>query len=103
MLVFKSVSSNNKEEWSQALTSCRPLVIADILEYLDEDKPLKLDINKASLDELEVHLDVSHTIAKEIFKTRAKEGYLDIDILTNIKGVGRKTLEQAKIVFIIDE
>ena len=192
MLAFKSVSSNNKEEWSQALTSCRRLlegladkllpaseekvngrvlkqgqyvnrlwafmdksiesdsnkalakahvdflgswlekvnklankgvhaelnqleavkavfhtylVIADILEYLDknESKPAKLNINKATLDELEVHLDVSRVIAKEIFKTRAKEGYLDIEILSNIKGVGKKTLEQVKRVFTVDE
>ena len=190
MLAFKSVSSNNKEEWSQALTSCRRLlegladkllpaseekvngrvlkqgqyvnrlwafmdnsiesdsnkalakahvdflgswlekvnrlankgvhaelnqleavkavfhtylIIADILEYLNKSKPSKLNINQASLDELEVHLDVSRAIAKEIFKTRAKEGYLDIDILSNIKGVGKKTIEQAKIVFMIDE
>lgn len=169
MLAFKAVSSNKKEEWSHALTSCRRLlegladelfpasdekvngrvlkqtqyvnrlwafmdkaiqsdsnkalakahidllgswmektnkltqkgvhasvtqieatktvfhtylVIADILDYLDKDtnKKDKPDINTASLDDIEVLLDVSRNIAKEIYKVRVQEGYIDIDI-----------------------
>ncbi len=191
MLAFKSVSSTKKEEWSQALTSCRRLlesladkllpassekidgrvlkqgqyvnrlwafmdksiesdsnkslakthidflgswlekvnklankgvhaelnqleavkavfhtylVVADILEYLiqEETTSTKPNINTASLDELEVHLNISRSIAKDIFKLRTQEGYLDIDILSTVKGVGQKTLEKAKIEFLID-
>lgn len=192
MLAFKAVSSNNKEEWSHALTSCRRLlegladelfpvsdaevkgrilgqgqyvnrlwafmdkaiksdsnkelakahvdllgswmektnkltnkgvhtsvtqieatktvfhtylVIADILDYLNRDtsKDEKLDINTASLDELEVLLDVNRTVAKEIYKIRVQEGYIDIDLLSNIQGIGKKTLEKAKSVFVIND
>lgn len=192
MLAFKAVSSNNKEEWSHALTSCRRLlegladelfpvseaevrgrilgqgqyvnrlwafmdkaiesdsnkelakahvdllgswmgktnkltnkgvhtsvtqieatktvfhtylVIADILDYLSRDtsEDEKLDINTASLDELEVLLDVNRTVAKEIYKIRVQEGYIDIDLLSNIQGIGKKTLEKAKSVFVIND
>ncbi|CAA6804952.1 MAG: FIG00640624: hypothetical protein [uncultured Sulfurovum sp.] len=192
MLAFKSVSSNRKEEWSQALTSCRRLlesladkllpasdekingrvlkqgqyvnrlwafmdrsiesdtnkalakthidflgswlekvnklankgvhadlnqieavkavfhtylVVADILEYVNkkEAKTTKPNINEASLDELEVHLDISRTIAKEIFRLRIKEEYIDLNILSSIKGIGEKTIQKAKENFIIEE
>ena len=192
MLAFKAVSSNKKEEWSHALTSCRRLlegladelfpvsktevkgralgqgqyvnrlwafmdkaiqsnsnkelakahidllgswmeqtnkltskgvhasvtqieaiktvfhtylVIADILDYLDKDtnKKDKPNINTASLDDIEVLLDVNRSIAKEIYKIRVQEGYIDINILSNINGVGKKTLEKAQSVFEIDD
>jgi len=192
MLAFKSVSSNKKEEWSHALTSCRRLlegladklfpasdekvsgrvlkqtqyvnrlwafmdkaiqsdsnkdlakahidllgswmektnkltskgvhasvtqieatktvfhtylVIADILEYLEKDtsKNEKPNINTASLDDIEVLLDVSRTIAKEIYKVRVQDGYIDLDMLSKINGIGKKTLEKAQSVFIIDD
>jgi len=192
MLAFKAVSSNKKEEWSHALTSCRRLlegladelfpasdekvngrvlkqtqyvnrlwafmdkaiesdsnkdlakahidllgswmektnkltskgvhasvtqieatktvfhtylVIADILEYLEKDtnKDEKPNINTASLDDIEVLLDVSRTIAKEIYKVRVQDGYIDLDMLSKINGIGKKTLEKAQSVFIIDD
>ena len=191
MLSFKSVSSSNPEEWSQALTSCRRLlegladelfpaiendkkgrslgqgqyvnrlwaymdekiesksnkelakthvdflgswlekvnklankgvhaelsqieavksvfhtylVIADLLSYLETEKTpsVKCHINDASIDEIESLLDVSRTIAKEIFKMKIKEGYLTIELLSTIKGVGKKTLEKVKEEFEID-
>jgi len=81
------------------------LVIADILDYLDKDtnKKEKPDINTASLDDIEVLLDVNRSIAKEIYKIRVQEGYIDIDILSNINGVGKKTLEKAQSIFEIDD
>ncbi|MCU7962528.1 helix-hairpin-helix domain-containing protein [Shewanella sp. SW32] len=81
------------------------LVIADILEYLDNgaDSAAKPDINTATIDELEALLGVSRNIAKEIFKFRVKEGYLDFDSLATINGVGVKTVKKAREEFIIDE
>ncbi|HGF0792186.1 TPA: ComEA family DNA-binding protein, partial [Raoultella ornithinolytica] len=61
----------------------------------------KPDINKATLDELEALLDVNRAIAKEIIKARVREGKLDLDILGGIRGIGPKTLENIKEVFII--
>lgn len=81
------------------------LVIADILEYLGEESAPsgKPDINTATIDELEALLSVSRNIAKEIFKYRVKEGYLDSDSLATISGVGPKTVQKAKEEFTIDE
>ncbi|WP_320838664.1 helix-hairpin-helix domain-containing protein [Zhongshania sp.] len=81
------------------------LVIADILEHLDEDVTTKgkPDINTATIDELEALLGVSRNIAKEIFKYRVKEGFLDCDTLAKISGVGAKTVKKAIEEFIIDE
>jgi hypothetical protein len=81
------------------------LVIADILEHLGEESAQsgKPDINTATIDELEALLSVSRNIAKEIFKYRVKEGYLDSDSLATISGVGSKTVQKAKEEFTIDE
>lgn len=74
------------------------LIIGDILNYLEkpskQDK--KLNINKASLDELQSFLDVNKNIAKEIVKLRANEGPLNGEKLGIIKGVGPKTIAKAK-------
>jgi DNA uptake protein ComE-like DNA-binding protein len=81
------------------------LMIADILEYMEEKQEStgKPDINSASIDELEALLGVNRNIAKEIFKHRVKEGGLDCDSLANIGGVGPKTIQKAKQEFIIEE
>ena len=81
------------------------LVIADILEYLSDEKSTqgKPDINSATIDELEALLGVSRNLAKEIFKHRVKEGFLDSETLSTISGVGPKTIKKAKEEFIIDE
>jgi hypothetical protein len=76
------------------------LVVADLLNYLDKSATnTKPDINKATLDELEALLNVNRGVAKEIIKTRVREGKLDLDTLLNIQGVGAKTLEKAKEEF----
>jgi len=81
------------------------LIIADILEYLGEDRNVneKPHINTATIDELESLLGISRNTAKEIFKYRVKEGHLDSDSLSKISGVGPKTIKKAKEEFIIDE
>lgn len=81
------------------------LVIADILEYLDERKGSneKPNINTATIDELEALLGVNRNIAKEIFKQRIKDGGLDSASLAKIVGVGPKTVQKAKQEFIIEE
>ena len=81
------------------------MVIADILEHLDDEagNAGKPDINAATIDELEALLSVNRNIAKEIFKYRIKEGYLDLDSLSKINGIGPKTLKKAEEEFLIDE
>lgn len=77
------------------------LVIADILEYLSA-KPKtksKIDINSATIDELEALLEIKRIVAKEIVKARVEFGSLDIDVLAKISGIGPKTLERAEKLF----
>lgn len=77
------------------------LVVADILGYLEDTgkRASKPSISTASLDELEALLNISRNTAKEIVKTRVKEGGIDLEILAGIKGIGAKTVERAKEVF----
>ncbi|MDR6739123.1 DNA uptake protein ComE-like DNA-binding protein [Herbaspirillum sp. 1173] len=77
------------------------LVVADLLGYIDAAKEPKaqLDINSASLDELETLLNVTRATAKEIFKARLEHGRLDKSLLEKVPGVGAKTLAKAVTVF----
>ncbi|HLP87591.1 MAG TPA: helix-hairpin-helix domain-containing protein [Nostocaceae cyanobacterium] len=192
MAAFKSVSSKNSEEWSQALTSCRRLIekladelypptdeqingrklgkeqyinrlwifmdkaiesdsnrdlakthvdflgsylqkthkltnkgvhtsitkmeavktvfhtyllIADLLGYLDKrflNKETKININTATIDEIESILGVNRKIAKEIIKSRVEHGTLTSDLLGTIQGIGQKTVAKAVELFSFD-
>lgn len=77
------------------------LVVADLLDYLTVSKSTKsrIDINSASIDEIEALLDVSRATAKEIIKARVHNGKLDKLLLSKIPGVGPKTLEKAISAF----
>jgi hypothetical protein len=77
------------------------LVVADLLEYLGSGQggKSKLDINSATMDELEALLDVNRATAKEIIKARVQHGQLDKVLLSKVRGVGQKTLEKAVTVF----
>lgn len=188
MLAFKSISSDKKEEWSQALTTCRRLLegladklypateeviggrtfkanqhinrlwrfmdvsiesksnrdlakthvdylgswlqkdyaltckgvhdevtqleatrvifhmylmLADLLNYLDPSvsKKTKPRITTVTLDEIEALLGVNRNIAKEIIKARVQNNGLTLEQLEKVKGVGPKTLTNAKEIF----
>lgn len=72
------------------------LVIADILEYLNEAprKKSKPNINSATMDELEALLGISRLTAKEIIKARVELGNLDAETIKDVKGVGAKTAKK---------
>ncbi len=80
------------------------LVIADILDYLDqpETQNKKLNIHTASLDEIESVLGTSRTIAKDIFKLRFDQDSIDEEKLLDINGVGPRTVSKAKEFFSFD-
>lgn len=78
------------------------LIVADILEYLDEDFDKEdnvLNIHSATLDELQSFLDISKNAAKEIVKLRVEKGKLIPNDLSNIRGIGVKTVSKAEEVF----
>ncbi len=78
------------------------LVIADIVEFLSSSDPkskARLDINSATIDELEALLDISRATAKEVVKARVQHGKLDKNLLSTVRGVGPKTVEKAATAF----
>jgi DNA uptake protein ComE-like DNA-binding protein len=76
------------------------LVVADLLDYLTFSPSLKqIDINSASIDEIEALLGVNRNIAKEIIKARVQYGKLDKILLSKVHGIGSKTLEKAVNIF----
>jgi Helix-hairpin-helix motif len=77
------------------------LVVADILGYTDKKTAIskKRSINEATIDELEVFLEVNRTTAKEIFKVRVRDGALNTESLKKVKGVGPKALQRAVTEF----
>lgn len=78
------------------------LMLADLLDYLDPSavsKTTKPSLATASLDDIEVHLNVSRNVAKDIFKARLNNGGLTLEQLAEVKGVGPKTVATAKDVF----
>ena len=78
------------------------LTLGDILEFADQgvkealsDKG-KLDINTASIEELITVPGLTHALAKEIVKSRVKKKFSSIEELTNIKGIGPKSIEKIR-------
>lgn len=74
------------------------LMVADILDYLKVRpiKSTKLNIHRASLDELESILRISRQTAKGIIKLRVDQQILTPELLSHIKGIGPKTISKAK-------
>lgn len=78
------------------------LMLADLLEYLNVDprnrttQPL---ITEVSLDEIEALLNVKRDMAKAIVVARVKNNGLTLKQLSEVQGVGPKTIEKAKEVF----
>jgi hypothetical protein len=79
------------------------LMISDILEYINLEKHSngKKNINEASIDELEVILDVKRGIAKNIVKKRIENGILTLQLIKDIPGVGPKILSKIQAEFDI--
>ncbi|MBL7809377.1 MAG: helix-hairpin-helix domain-containing protein [Saprospiraceae bacterium] len=81
------------------------LLFADLLDFLDieiqKPKNGKIDINKASIDELEALGKLKRKTAKEIIISRVKNGKLTEKLLIAIPGVGPKTLKTLKEYFQI--
>lgn len=77
------------------------IMVGYLLDYLDTSvkKEGKININDATLDELESTLEVSRLIAKKIVKSRVVHGEITESHLKEIGGVGSKTISKAKEFF----
>ena len=64
---------------------------------LTENRPLLLNINVASAKELQSLPSIGKTMAERIVEYREKHGrFSSVEKLTEVKGVGEKTLEKLK-------
>jgi len=74
------------------------LMLADLLDFFDIKKETVdiLNIHTISLDEIEAILGVNRSIAKAIIKLRVQKKNIEPEMLLEIKGIGKKTLEKAK-------
>ncbi len=62
-----------------------------------KDKPALLNINTASEKELQTLSGIGPQMAKRIIQYREKHGnFTSVDALTEVKGLGEKTLEKLK-------
>lgn len=77
------------------------IMVGYLLDYLDMSvkNEGKININDATLDELESTLEVSRSIAKKIVKSRVLHGRITESHLKEISGVGSKTISKAKEFF----
>lgn len=78
------------------------LMLADLLEYLNVNSQSRTSqplITEVSLDEIEALLNVKRDVAKAIVVARVKNNGLTFKQLSEVKGVGQKTIERAKEVF----
>ena len=78
------------------------LTLGDVLEFAKSgfdklsEASGKININKASKNELNEIPGISEELAKEIIKRRVKKPFDSIDQLLSFKGVGPKTVEKIK-------
>lgn len=82
------------------------LLVADFIEFISEEEaPTRNSINiqTATLDELESLLDISRKVAKEIVKMRISEDEITLEILGTINGIGPKKLKKAAEIFGLDK
>jgi comEA protein len=62
-----------------------------------KDKPALLNINNASAEELQTLSGIGPQMAKRIIQYREEHGnFTSVDALTEVKGLGEKTLEKLK-------
>ncbi|MDT0015130.1 ComEA family DNA-binding protein [Listeria cossartiae] len=78
------------------------IMVGYLLDYLslpNSKKKRKLNINEASLDELESMLGITRKVAKEIIKFRVITGGITEWNLIEVNGVGKVTSDKAKEIF----
>lgn len=61
------------------------------------NKPVLLNINTASVEELQTLPNIGESTAQRIVEYRTQHGnFASVDALQNVKGIGAKTLEKLK-------
>jgi DNA uptake protein ComE-like DNA-binding protein len=81
------------------------LIVIDLLSYIKIDGKTtseKKNINDATIDELEIILGIRRNLAKEIVKIRIEKGSITVDLIKEIKGIGKKAIDLAIDKFEIE-
>ena len=68
-----------------------------------DEKPELLNINTASVEELQTLPSIGPQTARKIIQYRETQGdFTSVDALTEVKGIGEKTLEKVKPYIRVD-
>ena len=82
------------------------LTIGDILDFTPEsvskalEKKGKLNVNRASIEEMLSVPGMTNAIAKQIVKRRVKRAFASIEELKELKGVGPSTIQKLSVAMI---
>ena len=99
-------------KWVFTLTLCTTVCVA--LSQLAQKAPVaarreplsseKIDINTATVDQLELLPHIGTKTAQAIIAYRAQHGpFKRVDDLTKVRGIGEKTFEELKKHIILEE